>query len=494
MSISQKIMIRLAFTTLIATAAAYAWLYVKAVRVEDYLDQRALVQQARELSEFISAGADGTLELNLPPRLSEAYNNVKSSYRYAVRDDAGRIVAASGRGVGPLPLLLGSQRRVYEQNNGDTHILGAAIETTFDHRTFTTQVEQIAPRLQSINAAVFNEFIADGGWLIIVFLLVQLGISVITVRRGLVPLEEMSALAGRISPGNSNIRLPQSGVPQEILPLVGAVNSALDRLDEGMQQQREFTANAAHQLRTPLTVLAANIDMMGDQTVAAKLRHDVDLMSRIVSQLLLVARLENLNICIDDPVELNSMVREAAENLGPLAISTQKTLEVDEPTSPVFVRGNTRAVVAAVSNLIENALNHSPPGGAVKIRVTSKPSIEVLDSGPGVPQHLREKIFERFWRGESSKEGAGLGLAIVRRIMRALRGDVSVADAPGGGAKFSLDFPVFSPEEESPNIEISDQRSCESPAVVATATLWPSRRVSRTFAATRSPSATPGMG
>ena len=166
-------------------------------------------------------------------------------------------------------------------------------------------------------------------------------------------------------------------MPQEILPLVGAVNSALDRLDEGMQQQREFTANAAHQLRTPLTVLAANIDMMGDTAAAAKLRHDVDLMSRIVTQLLLVARLENLNICIDDPVELNAMVREAAENLGPLAISTQKTLEVDEPTTPVFVRGNTHAVVAAVSNLIENALNHSPPGGAVKIRVTPTPSIEV---------------------------------------------------------------------------------------------------------------------
>ncbi len=150
-----------------------------------------------------------------------------------------------------------------------------------------------------------------------------------------------------------------------------------------MQQQREFTANAAHQLRTPLTVLAANIDMMSDAAVAAKLRHDVDLMSRIVTQLLLVARLENLNICLDEQVELSLMVREAAENLGPLAISTHKTLEVDEPTSPVYVRGNNRAVVAAVSNLIENALNHSPPGGAVKIRVTATPSIEVLDSGPG---------------------------------------------------------------------------------------------------------------
>jgi signal transduction histidine kinase len=443
MSLARKIIKRLMITTLLGTCVAYGWLYVKASYAQSYLEQRALVQQAREISDFIVIGGDGSVALNLPPRLSEAYNSVKSSYRYAVRDAAGRIVAASGRGVGPLPLLLGNQRRTYEQGSGDTRIIGAAIETTLNQRTFTTQVEQIAPRFQSLNAAVFNEFVADGGWLIIVFLLVQLGISVLTVRRGLLPLEELSALAGRINPGNSNIRLLQAGVPQEISPLVGAVNSALDRLDEGMLQQREFTANAAHQLRTPLTVLAANIDMMSDAALAAKLRYDVDLMSRIVTQLLLVARLENLNICVDEPVELNSMVREAAENLGALAISTQKTLEVDEPASPVFVRGNTHAVVAAVSNLIENALNHSPPGGAVKIRVTATPSIEVLDCGPGVPHHMREKIFERFWRGESSREGAGLGLAIVRRIMRALRGDVSVSDAPGGGAKFSLEFPAF---------------------------------------------------
>lgn len=442
MSLAEKIIRRLMIITLVGTGVAYGWLYIKAMHVESYLEQRALLQQAREISDFISVREDGSVALNLPPRLSESYNSVKSSYRYAVRDEGGRIVAASGRGVGPIPMLMG-QRRAYEQGSGDERVIGAAFESKIAERTFTTQVEEIAPRLQSINAAVLNEFVADGGWLIIVFLLVQLAISVLTVRGGLRPLAALSRLAGRINPGSSSIRLPQAGVPQEISPLVAAVNSALDRLDEGMQQQREFTANAAHQLRTPLTVLAANIDMMPDEAMAAKLRYDVDLMSRIVTQLLLVARLESLNISIDEPVELAATVREAAGSLGALAISTHKTLEVDEPVAPVFVRGNTHAVAAAVSNLIENALNHSPPGGAVRIRVTEGPAIEVLDSGPGVPPHMREKIFERFWRGETSKEGAGLGLAIVRRIMQALRGSVSVADAPGGGALFSLRFPAF---------------------------------------------------
>ena len=446
MSLAEKIIKRLMLTTLVGTCVAYGWLYLKAVHVQTYLEQRALLQQAREISDFIAVDRDGAVALNLPPRLSEAYNSVKSGYRYAVRDQGGRIVAASGRGIGPITLLMGERagaRRTYEEGSGDSRVIGANIETTIGQRVFTTQVEETAPGFRSINAAVFNEFMTDGEWLIFVFLLAQLGISVFTVRRGLRPLVALSRLAGAINPGSSSIRLPQADVPQEISPLVAAVNSALDRLDEGMQQQREFTANAAHQLRTPLTVLAANIDMMRDEPLATKLRYDVDLMSRIVTQLLLVARLESLNISVDEPVELSATVREAAESLGALAISTHKMLEVDEPAAPVFVRGNTHAVAAAVSNLIENALNHSPPGGAVRIRVTEAPAIEVLDSGPGVPPHMREKIFERFWRGETSREGAGLGLAIVRRIMQALRGNVSVADAPGGGAMFSLRFPAF---------------------------------------------------
>jgi signal transduction histidine kinase len=266
---------------------------------------------------------------------------------------------------------------------------------------------------------------------------------VFTVKKSLSPLDQLSAAAAKINPGSSEVRLPHVGIPREILPLVSSINSALDRLDDGLRRQREFGANAAHQLRTPLAVLSANIDVMNDKIVAAKLRYDVELMSRIVTQLLLVARLETLSIRLDEPVELCSAAREAAENLGPIAISMRKTLEVDEPAGPVFIHGNSSIVTAAVSNLIENALNHTPTGGTVRIRITSTPSIEVHDPGPGIPSELREKIFERFWQGENSKEGAGLGLSIVRRIMHALNGSVSVSDAPEGGAQFSLVFPAF---------------------------------------------------
>jgi signal transduction histidine kinase len=409
------------------------------------LSQRALMRQAQEISEFISIQENGSIDLDLPPRLSEAYNSPGSRYRYAVRDEAGRIVATSSGRIGPLPQFIRSQDRTYEYSSDDSgnRMVGGAFQTAVGQRMFTTQVEQTAARARALGGTVFNEFITDGGWLGIPFLIALLGVTAFTVKRALLPLDELSVFAAKINPGCSEVRLPHVGIPREILPLVSSINGALDRLDDGLRQQREFTANAAHQLRTPLAVLSANIDMMSDAVVAAKLRYDVELMSRIVTQLLLVARLETLNIGLDDQVELCSAAREAAENLGSVAISMCKTLEVDEPAGPVFVCGNRPVIIAAVRNLIENALNHSPTGGTVRIRATSTPSIEVRDSGPGIPPEMREKIFERFWRGEKSKEGAGLGLSIVRRIMLALGGSVSVSNGPEGGAQFSLIFRAF---------------------------------------------------
>jgi signal transduction histidine kinase len=460
MSLSRRINVWLLVTTVVASGMSLGWLYLKQSRVDGYLRQRALVQQAQEISNCISINANGSIDLNLPPRLLEAYNSPASRYRYAIRDEAGRIVVTSGSNVRSLTEFLQGPYETYEYKveGAQNRMFGAAFRSTIGQKIFVTQVEQAGPRTKSLSAAVFDEFVTDGGWLGIPFLVALLGISAFIVKRTLAPLDELSATAAKINPGSTELRLPNLGIPREILPLVTSINGALDRLDGGFRQQREFNANAAHQLRTPLAVLSANIDMMDDKIIAGKLRHDVELMSRIVSQLLLVARLETLNVRLDEQVELGSVAREAAESLGPLAISMSKTLEVEAPTAPVFVFGNGPVVIAAVSNLIENALNHSPVGRAVRIRITQMPSIEVCDSGPGISTELREKIFERFWRGENSREGAGLGLAIVRRIMSALDGSVSVSDAPEGGARFSLIFPAFDLSAHPRQANINDRR------------------------------------
>jgi signal transduction histidine kinase len=180
---------------------------------------------------------------------------------------------------------------------------------------------------------------------------------------------------------------------------------------------------------------------MEDKTTAAKLTYDVDLMSRIVNQLLLVARLETLSHPHNETVDLTAVATDVATNLAPLAIASGKHLEVVNGTGPIFVRANAEALRAALSNLVENALSHTLPATTVSIRLTQEPMVEVMDCGPGVPPDQRNQVFERFWKGDRNGKGAGLGLAIVRHIMTALHGSVSVSDNPRGGAAFTLRFP-----------------------------------------------------
>src|ERR1019366_2533730 len=116
MSLSSRIIIRLTITAVVATGVAYGWLYLKQSHVEGYLRQRALVRQAQEISDFISIRENGSIDLELPPRLLEAYNSPGSRYRYAIRDEAGRIVATSSGRIGQLPQFLQTREHTYEYN------------------------------------------------------------------------------------------------------------------------------------------------------------------------------------------------------------------------------------------------------------------------------------------------------------------------------------------------------------------------------------------
>jgi signal transduction histidine kinase len=318
---------------------------------------------------------------------------------------------------------------------------GAAVKSNFDGRLFFTQVEEDVLDAEYLRAAVNEEFLTDGGWLQVPFLLAWLGVSMLAVRRALAPLKQVSRVAENIDPATADTRLPTRNVPTELVPLVNSINLALDRLEHGLMRQREFNANAAHQLRTPLAVLSANIETMPDKITAAKLTYDIDLMSRIVSQLLLVARLETISHLPNETVDLLTIATDVASNLAPLAVASGKHLEILNGTDPIFVRANAEAVRAALSNLVENALSHTPPETTVSIRLTQEPTVEVVDCGPGVPSDKRDQIFERFWKGDRNGKGAGLGLAIVKHIMTALHGSVSISDNPGGGAAFTLRFP-----------------------------------------------------
>ena len=145
-------------------------------------------------------------------------------------------------------------------------------------------------------------------------------------------------------------------------------------------------------------------------------------------------------------VDLNKVASSVVAAMAPWAIAQQKTIAFVGTEWPVEVKANAYALEDALRNLIENAVVHTPAGTEVTVTVDRVGRIDVADRGRGVPRKDRENIFKRFWRGAGEKkEGAGLGLAIVREIMRAHRGSVSVADNPGGGALFILTFPSLQP-------------------------------------------------
>src|SRR6202030_4192582 len=146
--------------------------------------------------------------------------------------------------------------------------------------------------------SILREFVFDIAWYVPPFIALALLLATYSVRRSLLPLRAASAQASAIGPGSISLRLPEADVPTEALPLVIAVNRALDRLDQGFTTQRRFTANAAHELRTPLTIITARLDTLEGNGQITALPEEVARMNRLVEQLLCVARLDSL--ALDD--------------------------------------------------------------------------------------------------------------------------------------------------------------------------------------------------
>lgn len=289
--------------------------------------------------------------------------------------------------------------------------------------------------------AIEEEYLEQIRWFMPTFFIVLLLSSIITLKRGLAPLEELSREAADIGPANVEMRLSVENVPTEILPLVTAFNETLERLAQGFQFQRRFTADAAHELRTPLAVLSARIDALDPVDGVAELKRDVQVMTRLTSQLLKAAQLESLTIKADEQVNLVTLAQDVAGLLTPLALQENKMIEVLYDTDKNVITGNYDALYHMLRNLVENALVYSPKGGLVSIDLSEQGTLTVRDRGEGIAPEFLDKVFERFWRtNRSSTHGAGLGLSIVKDTVRLHGGAIDVSNHREGGAVFRVRF------------------------------------------------------
>lgn len=407
------------------------------------LHQRALRDQAGEILRYLAKAPDGSPRLSLPPGLAAFYSQGYGRAAFAVLDGNGRVLFSSlpeNRPIASEPPKDRPFQFFSQQRDGDPYY-GVSVTTDFGGRRLLVQVAEDLAHRDVLIDDIVAEFFTQVGWITVPLLLLLLLIDVLIFRRAVRPIIAASALAEEIGPDRTELRLPETGMPREVLPLVGAVNRALDRLDAGFRAQREFTADAAHELRTPLAILRTQIDMIEDREMAGPLRHDVESMSRLVNQLLEMSELETFVVAEDEVADLVAIATDTAAFLAPLALSQRKSVAVTGASLPVRVRGNGDALERAVRNLVENALAHTPLRTTVEIAVARDGVIRVMDRGPGVPRDERGLIFDRFWRRDRRHGGnAGLGLAIVARIAEMHQAAIEVDDRPGGGAVFAIRF------------------------------------------------------
>jgi signal transduction histidine kinase len=431
------------------------------------LHHQALRNQAAEIVHYLRKEPDGTLRLSLPPGLAEFYSKGYGRAAYTVIGADGRVLFSSlpgNRAISQHRLngtaieffshdpvgIIGPRRAdgqpiefFSEKHEGDNALYGATMRIDFEGLPLIIQVVENVLHRDVLIDDIVDRFLSRVGWITIPFLLLLLGIDVWIFRGAMQPIVGASNRAAQIGPANTGLRLPEANLPSEVLPLVRAVNRALDRLDAGFRGQREFTADAAHELRTPLAILSMQIDTIDDRELAEVLRKDVDGMTRLVNQLLEFSELETLAVDAGETAELGAIATEIVAAMAPIALAQSKTIALVGTNRPVWVNGECDALARALRNLVENALTHTAPGTTVEIGVDPGGVLQVMDRGPGVPAEERERIFRRFWRRDRRRSGhAGLGLAIVARIAEMHGATVAVADRPGGGAIFSLRFPA----------------------------------------------------
>ena len=394
----------------------------------DQLHRDAMRAQAEVLAQRIVAQPDGLMTFNLPDSLKGLYSDAYGRYQYDIRDADGR-------------LLFSSHPRSAAAARSSESISGAAVTRDIDGKTVRVQVAEDLAHRDVIIDDIISNFFRKVGWITIPILLILLAADIIIFRRALAPLWKASEEASNIGPARTDIRLPTEQIPREILPLVTAVNQALDRLEDGFRLQRQFTADAAHQLRTPLTILRTRIETLDDRAARQALHADIEAMSRLVAQLLEIAELDTLVLDPGETADLRAVCADVVASIAPFAISQHKDIALKGTDAPVKIHGNSEMLQRAIFNLAENAIKFTAKDTTVDVEVDEDGSVRVRDCGPGIAEAERELIFQRFWRADRRRsDGAGLGLSIVRAVADDHAATVAVANLPGGGAEFTLRF------------------------------------------------------
>lgn len=271
--------------------------------------------------------------------------------------------------------------------------------------------------------------------------------------RALKPLNDFTDQIEKVTAQNlSNSRLEENNI-KELNRLSNAYNQMLNRINDAFEIQKQFTANAAHELKTPLAVMQLQLDLFNSEKhsdadnktieTVRKMSEQCEQLSKTVKTLLNMSELQT--VARDDIIELDELIEEVTADLDPLA--QEKNITLHTECEPVSMTGSDILIYRLVYNLTENAIKYNHSGGEVtvssKIR-NDKIFITIADNGNGIPDDMKERIFEPFFRIDKSRSralgGVGLGLSLVKEIVRVHGGSISVKDNTNGGTVFEVSF------------------------------------------------------
>ena len=279
----------------------------------------------------------------------------------------------------------------------------------------------------------------------------------IIVGRGLDPLKKIANEVSHRAPSHL-VPVDAKAIPAEIIPLIQELNSLFKRLDAAFEREKRFAADAAHELKTPLAVINTQAqvalctqDEQVRKQALQKLIAGINRSTHVIQQLLTLSRMvPESNINEAERINLAKLSAEIVADLAPDAIKKDIDIELVTDEKPVFIQGNSTSLTILMRNLIDNAIRYTQEQGAVTVKIeqtATQAIFKVIDNGPGIPEELRERVFERFFRILGNQApGSGLGLGIVQQIAQAHRAEIKLATPSSGhGLEVQVRFSLAAP-------------------------------------------------
>src|ERR1700722_11479177 len=431
-----------ALTVTMCSIAGVIWFVsTQDAGVTEQIQLRGAAEMIRKSLRFDSAGVPQRVVL--PADLSWVTRDFATDVKYRILDRSGGPLISSEQdtiALTPPGRPFDSTLNLFTLASGGEKLLVRTEPILGGTQTFYLQIA-VSERLEAFSRLLAARMRVTEMLRFAAASVVLVSIAVyFTQRRVLKPLRETSTAAGRIDAHNISKRLSTQYLPNEFLPVVQAFNLTLDRLENGYNVQRAFLADAAHELKTPLALIRAQIELDGSSDPQALL-HDIDRMARQVSQLLHLAEVSERQNYVFEPVDVAMVLVDVTDYLRRLAERSDVYVEADVGCAPriAVLQADRGAVFMLLKNLIENAIQHSPAGGVVAVTLDTD-HLCVRDEGPGIAADELPNLFKRFWRGARRRnEGAGLGLSICTEIAAAHKWTLT-ARSPGHGTEFTISF------------------------------------------------------